>query len=427
MLSKRPSIISEETDSDDSVTKALVNSKSKTTHIRNSSFRDEKGNPYHIHVENERIIKARPQNVEQEIIREDVADLPSQRRLHLRGTSESSIIDRRRRQPSPLRSRSPTMSSNTLNKDSRPSDLKQAPRQTSGPKYTAVPTLEDSFEEIDMNQTSSEQTLTKRKGASTGKQLRLDTDMNGANKGKELHIPKSTTSAISPEVNKQSNIFGRKTTKSSPEGWIRLKPTSKDPKRRTSSTSSNDESRSFVKRREEILKGLNQNEHAIIDDIPIEEGRDIAKEYHKLVRYLNLDRVFFDPEFEIINRFCLEYTAQCAKTESHALFRFGAPSHYQRVFESLEDRANSIGTPTEREHPGPHVPVLLTRLILGEFRIKSEGKSNIGINVPLFSHHQRLNAQKFGRIVERVFERKQHFESRIDISGHGLSDRKSVV
>jgi hypothetical protein len=394
--------------------------KSIESQINLSSFRDKNGNPVHVKFEDNRVHIADNKGTANSKTRNDRSILPSRRLEHLRINSESSIIDRRPRRPSPFRSQNSDQS-NMMSETPNTNSSGTTSKQTSKSGYHPVSQDEETFESIGLKPVTLGSQLKMRKGKSPNEGLALDTSVNSNQNEGMLLIPRGETSAVSPAVKKPYSFFGRRkgdtTSKSTSSTKIVLKPRRKE----SDSDSSDNELKHFVTRRADILSKIDQQEVAAIDQIPIEEGREITRQYLKLIDYLELGRIFFDPELEIINRFCLEYTALCAKTEDHSLFKLRSETHFCRVFNALEERTNSIGTPTDRYHPGPEIPVLLTRLVLGEFRIKSDGKSNANINVPLFSHHQRLDARRFERIVTLVFERKRYFEGRIDVSRHGLS------
>jgi len=410
---------SKDSDSDDSEVLTSQAVRDKRQKVNLSSFRDKNGNPIHVKFENNTVHIVDEQRSKSINPGTDRSALPSRRSSHSRVESETSIIDRRPRRPSPFRSHG----EEHLKMMSEAPDQEnsgKAKRQTSKSGYHPVPLEEETFESIGLKPVSLGSSLKLRKGKHPTEGLVLDTDVNGNSKENTLLIPKGTTSAVSPAISRPFSYFSRRKKDSSLEQNTKPKVVLEPKGTNNDSDYSDQESRQFIERRTNILSKIDQNEAAAIDQIPIEEGRETTRQYLKLIEYLGLSRIYFDPELEIINRFCLEYTALCVKTDDNSFFRLGSQLHFKRVFEALETRTNSIGTPTDRFHPGPDVPVLLTRLVLGEFRVKSNGKNNANISVPLFSHQQRLDAKRFERIVTQVFDRKRYFEKSIDISRHGL-------
>lgn len=144
--------------------------------------------------------------------------------------------------------------------------------------------------------------------------------------------------------------------------------------------------------------------------------------YLKLTEKLRLRPVFFDPELDVLNRYCLEFTSIAVKTTPTGFFTLGTPHPIDRVYNYMDKRVNSIGTPVTEEPIGPDVPVLLTQLFLNQFRIRSNGSNDIQLNVPIFSHSNRLSNDRFSAITNAVFDRRSFFFRNIDIGRHSLAD-----
>jgi len=149
---------------------------------------------------------------------------------------------------------------------------------------------------------------------------------------------------------------------------------------------------------------------------------DMINAYLHLAEKLKIRSVYFDPELDVLNRFCLEFTAISMKTLPTGLFSRKSGDAAFRVYHYMDKRANSISTPIDDEPSEPDAPVLLIRLFLNEFRTKSDGTSTIGTNVPLLSHSNRLSLERFTAITKSVFDRRDYFYKNIDISRHRLDD-----
>lgn len=134
----------------------------------------------------------------------------------------------------------------------------------------------------------------------------------------------------------------------------------------------------------------------------------------KLSETLNLRPAYFDPELDILNRFCLEFESIVVKTDSTSFFTLRATHPIDRVYDYMDKRVNSISTPTVEQPVGPDVPVLLTQLFLNQFRVKSDQTNNINIDVPILSHSNRLSRDRFAAITRAVFDRRDFFYRNID-------------
>jgi len=142
--------------------------------------------------------------------------------------------------------------------------------------------------------------------------------------------------------------------------------------------------------------------------------------YQALIEKIGIERVFYNPELEIVNRVCLEYTALCASTEPRWSLTSKYHSHFSRVYEAMELRMESASTPIIRSPPSITIPIILTMLLLDRFRIRSNDNVDLETQVPLLSHNHKMGKTKFEAIITQCFNRKAYFERNLDISRHGL-------
>jgi len=168
------------------------------------------------------------------------------------------------------------------------------------------------------------------------------------------------------------------------------------------------------------LKRKNSDVISNSDSIPSSPESDIA--YLALVEQIGIERVFFNPELEIVNRVCLEYTALCVATEERWTLRAKHVDHYSRVYQAMERRMESTSTPIIDTAPSVSTPVLLTMLFLDRFRIKSNDTINLQSQVPLLSHNNKMAYTRFRTIIRQCFDRRAYFLRKVDISRHGLDD-----
>lgn len=199
----------------------------------------------------------------------------------------------------------------------------------------------------------------------------------------------------------------------------RSTPTKETAKRRSSSGTYDPEMMKLISS-QAVESVYLQCEQEIQEDSTIEE-MELAASHLELVRILGIRRTFFNPELEVINRFCLEYTSICVQTEPKGMITFNYKDHFTRVFEHMDHRVNSTSTPTERTAPGPEIPVLLTRLFLGEFRVTTSGTNRIELPIPALSHNNRLTNDRFKAITKNAFSRKKQYFRFTDISRHDIS------
>jgi hypothetical protein len=149
---------------------------------------------------------------------------------------------------------------------------------------------------------------------------------------------------------------------------------------------------------------------------------ELTERYLELIERLGLERVFHNPEMEIINRFCLEYTALCIKTDDNRFFFFKQERHFKRVFDEMEELTNSVRSPIGDINPGPREPVLITMLFLGKFMMTTDaGEDELAKRmIPLLAHEQRLSFVRFRTIVRTIFDRRDFYYSILSISRHEL-------
>jgi hypothetical protein len=150
--------------------------------------------------------------------------------------------------------------------------------------------------------------------------------------------------------------------------------------------------------------------------------RNAYQSCHKALLDLKLPRTFWNPEQELINRYCLEYTAMCVKTMPTGLNLFGTKSHFERVFNSIKERTEALGSPISDERMTPDVPILLTRFFTGQFRVRNNTTTNDPALTILLSHSGHLTLAKFTAITTLIFNRKEWYYSKVDISRHRLGD-----
>jgi hypothetical protein len=148
---------------------------------------------------------------------------------------------------------------------------------------------------------------------------------------------------------------------------------------------------------------------------------ETIKLFQNLAEKLKFRPVFFDPELDILNRYCLEFTSIGAKTMDTSLSFFKKENPISRVYKYMDSRVNSTSTPLDEEPLGPDIPVLLTQLFLNQFRVKSNGMNEIKLLIPIFSHSNRLSEERFAAITRAVFDRRDFFYKNIDIARHGLA------
>lgn len=178
----------------------------------------------------------------------------------------------------------------------------------------------------------------------------------------------------------------------------------------------------FQELRYNIFKASNPRTKARTSTQQSMSDLDAIDAYLHLAEKIKIRSIYFDPELDILNRFCLEFSAIAVKTLPTGVFSLKPGNAVKRVFTFMDKRVNSISTPTDDQPLSPDIPVLLTHLFLNEFRIRSDGTNAIGINVPLFSHSNRLSLDRFDAITRSIFDRRDYFYRNVDISRHNLAD-----
>lgn len=182
------------------------------------------------------------------------------------------------------------------------------------------------------------------------------------------------------------------------------------------------------KARKDLIKMLDEeNENSIINEMEVEEVEEINREatlnYIELMKKLGIQRVFYKPEIDIINRICLEYTAQSALLNSNKKWRTRLSNHSSEIYAQIMMKINVIGSPVHEGDPGPEKPIILTEIILGRFRVRSDGTTEIGIEVPLLAHNGSMNEQRFKHMMIEFFkQRDYYYRNKIDISRHKLEE-----
>jgi len=182
------------------------------------------------------------------------------------------------------------------------------------------------------------------------------------------------------------------------------------------------------KARKELIEEMNHwNEDEIKrqdEEEEIEEvNREIKMGYLNLVKRLGIKRTFWDPEMDLINRFCLEYTAQSVLVNEKSMWKSKMSESHEEVYKRLIIRTESLGSPITAGDPGPEAPILLTEVVLGRFRIRSDGTTEAGERLPTLSHNGTMNSKRFKTMVENFYMIRDHqYKNRVDISRHRLDE-----
>lgn len=154
----------------------------------------------------------------------------------------------------------------------------------------------------------------------------------------------------------------------------------------------------------------------------IPDSPESNQAYLALLEQIGIERVFINPELDVVNRVCLEYTALCAKTEERWSLIKKHVSHFSRVYDAMTLRMESTSTPIIDTAPSVSTPVILTMLLLDRFRIRSNESVDLESQVPLLSHNHKMGMIKFRTIIRQCFDRRAFFFRNVDISRHGLDD-----
>lgn len=171
-----------------------------------------------------------------------------------------------------------------------------------------------------------------------------------------------------------------------------------------------------------ILKEIPPRTKPRFDNMSLSIEAESIQSFIKLAERLRIRSVFFDPELDILNRYCLEFSALAVKTKKTNIFGIDKEDVYTRVYNYMDNRVNSTGTPMDEEPIGPDVPSLLSLLFLNYFRVKSDNSSEIGIRVPILSHTNRLSKERFISITRAIYDRRMFFLRNIDIARHSLNE-----
>jgi hypothetical protein len=202
---------------------------------------------------------------------------------------------------------------------------------------------------------------------------------------------------------------------------VKLEETNSKSRRRSSSISISSANTDDDLFQQELLDNIEKHQFELIQAMTDKNKRDVILNYYNLIMLLGMKRSFFNPELDILNRFCLEYTSIAIKTDNPGIFFRQLPS-YERVFIHMTKRTESVSTPVSSGPVGPEVPVLLTRVFLNEFRIHNSGVSDIGMFTPIFAHQHRISKDRFKAICENVFSKKdRYFKATVDVSRHTLA------
>nr|BCD56396.1 hypothetical protein [Lichen partiti-like RNA virus sp.] len=141
-----------------------------------------------------------------------------------------------------------------------------------------------------------------------------------------------------------------------------------------------------------------------------------------LIKELNLDRVFYDPELDVLNRFCLEYVDLSKLTLNKHWSLIRSEPHFTRVYKYMKEQTEDQGTPAVASPPPISKPVVHFGLFLDHFRASSSRIFDPKVPLPHFSHGHRLNEQRFQKIVEGIFTRRSFLGSSVGVSAEKLSD-----
>jgi len=401
-----------EDDSDDTIARINLTD-GKETRKGRSLFRTKEGGPNYLEVDQESRIHSRSRS---------------------RSTSITSLLSRRSRSPPKNSRRSPPRSIKRLDKGDKlphhptphgkkivePSTPQSRTHHTRATSLNDLPnrvkmssSKKDGFiEEGSATQESKSNLVRKRRNGKEPRDLAIDTGKEEEHEMESipLHSSGLDYKRKSQEPTKQKEAKVK--AKSSSNSYVR---------KRKDSTSSTQSFPNFLDLQRAILNEVDQDDLDFTTVNPTPDLIETARDYHTLVCKLNIHRVFYNPELEIVNRYCLEYSAICVKTESHGSLFSRVPKTYDRVYKFMNEFIDSISTPLDQDPHGPHVPVLLAKLFHNDFRINSQSENRIGIQIPLFSHSHRLSLERFKSITDNVYARKTYFMKRVDISRHNLS------
>jgi len=149
---------------------------------------------------------------------------------------------------------------------------------------------------------------------------------------------------------------------------------------------------------------------------------ELNNPFATLLKDLNLERVYYDPELDVLNRFCLEYTELSQQTFKRGFFQIRQTSHYERIFNAMRNVTEDASTPVVDGSPPVSIPVLHYGLFLDHFRATSAKIKNPRVPLPHLTHGHRLTLDRFKSIVEGIFHRRQYLASSVGVSQQSLSD-----
>nr|BCD56395.1 hypothetical protein [Lichen partiti-like RNA virus sp.] len=150
-------------------------------------------------------------------------------------------------------------------------------------------------------------------------------------------------------------------------------------------------------------------------------GYDTSNPFEDLLQEINCQRIFQDPELDILNRFCIEYVGLCKSTISTAILTFSHTKHYKRVYDYMKNSTKFATTPTIITNPSESLPVLHSKLFLGHFRTSSSRAPEPRVPLPHLEHGHLLTEERFRNIVEGIFSRKCFLLSAVGVSTEELS------
>jgi hypothetical protein len=150
--------------------------------------------------------------------------------------------------------------------------------------------------------------------------------------------------------------------------------------------------------------------------------KDDSKSYLDLIKKTNLDRVYVDPELDVLNRLCLEYAELCSQTFKKGLFHSRRTSHFERVYNAL--RVTELERiPSVVEEPPPvSIPVLHYEIFLPSLHHRSLKIKNPSVPMQHLSHGHRLTLERFTSIVKNIFHERQYLASSVGASQHMLNN-----
>lgn len=401
--------------SDDSVDRALKSDSKSRERSRSgtSTFRNKDGSPMYLQANQNGSNVSLVQKQTEPTTKTETTNI-----IHKKSKSEGQINpDSLPRHPEPK----PSFETANSNMDKLQIPRITLPRPGTKGRRESIVNGTENFDSIELkdNEESRQNHVRRRTPKSESNTLRINTDRKDRSESNDLEDKDlfnydnyATASAVSPEIAKPVKIT---------KGKVHGKPAlirSKHNNRKSSSSSSDGAEKLIAKA---TLQNYDQGQNDIINDYPDESQRKMINDYLKLIEILRIERIFYNPELDILNRFCLEYTGLCVHTEPKGAFIFKQEHHCSRIYNYMEKRINSTSTPTNESSVGIEIPTLITRLFLGDFRITSDGSSKIDITIPILSHSHKLSLERFKAIVINIFDKKRKYYKTIDISRHEIT------